>query len=109
MKKTQKIYQIRLCKWLRIRNPLEGEQPLFINEMQPLNEFHHTDEYVFLKVCAESKEEAHQKFRECKKEMIQYLWDNTPVNTSEDVEKFINEEVERIDNERLKNSVNKRT
>lgn len=41
--------------------------------------------------------------------MIQYLWDNTPVNTSEDVERFIDEEAKRIDNERLKNSVNKRT
>ena len=102
MKTSLKIYQIRLCKWLRIRNSREGEEPLLIDEMQPLNEFSHTEKYVFLRVAAESKEEAHEKFRECKTEMIQYLWDNTPVNTAEDVEKFINEEAERISREKEK-------
>ena len=90
-------------KSLKVRGPIDGD--VEVAEWISTGIFRHNDNYIFLEIVADSIDEARAIFRDNKKEIVQYMWDTTPVNTPEDVVNFINEaagmEIEKGQSEKI--------
>lgn len=84
-----RLFKLKMNKSLKIRCPLKGD--MVVEEVLTTGNLSHNDNYIFLEVVANNIDEAKAIFRDNKKEIVQYMWDNTPVNTPEDVVDFINE------------------